>query len=178
MRLLAGDVLIGTARPHRYPPEAEATQQIADRSFGQLDPVALLDHMRQIDPAPAHHPMLGQIRSFANQLGHLSFLLRGESRFGSGSGSIVKALQTFRIVAVHPVAKNLQVHAAGFRCLAARLAFQHQRLGQHSACRISIICTLCLAPKLCRRVVQAGDGAAGILASSPNQEGKGITPTN
>ena len=99
MRLLAGDVLIGTARPHRYPPEAEATQQIADRSFGQLDPVALLDHMRQIDPAPAHHPMLGQIRSFANQLGHLSFLLRGESRFGSGSGSIVKALQTFRIVA-------------------------------------------------------------------------------
>jgi hypothetical protein len=55
--------------------------------------------------------MLGQIRSFANQLGHLSFLLRGESRFGSGSGSIVKALQTFRIVAVHPVAKNLQVPA-------------------------------------------------------------------
>ena len=69
MRLLARGILIGTAWPHRYPLEAEATQQIADRSFGQLDPVALLDHLRQIDPAPAHHPMLGQIRPFANQPG-------------------------------------------------------------------------------------------------------------
>ena len=59
MRLLARAILLGTARPNRYPPEAETVQQFANRSFGQLDAVALLDDPRQIDPSPAHHTVIG-----------------------------------------------------------------------------------------------------------------------
>lgn len=77
MGLLSFSVLLGASWPHRYPPEAETTQHCADRSFRQLDPIALFDHMREVDPPPAHHAMLGQIRSTPDQFGHLSFLLRG-----------------------------------------------------------------------------------------------------
>jgi hypothetical protein len=58
MRLLARAILLGTPRPHRHPPEAETAQQFANRSFGQPDAVALLDHPRQFDPSPAHHTVL------------------------------------------------------------------------------------------------------------------------
>jgi hypothetical protein len=50
-------------------------EQAANRSFGKLDPVALLDHARKVDPPPAHHAMRGQVWPLANQLSHLSFLL-------------------------------------------------------------------------------------------------------
>jgi hypothetical protein len=59
MRLLARSILLGTARPHRYPPEAETAQQFANRPFGQLDAVALLDYPRQVDSSPAHYTVLG-----------------------------------------------------------------------------------------------------------------------
>ena len=104
MRLLGNAILLGTSRSHRYPPEPEAAQQFADRSLGQLDPIVLLDHMREVDPPPAHHAMLGQIRSVADQFGHLSFLLRGELRLRSRSGSIVQSCQAFGVIAVHPIA--------------------------------------------------------------------------
>jgi len=44
MRLLARGILRGTARPHRYAPEAETAEQSTDRPFRELDPIALLDH--------------------------------------------------------------------------------------------------------------------------------------
>lgn len=85
MRLLDRGVLLGTSWPHRYPPEAQTTEQIADRSFGQFDPIALLDHVREVDPPPAHHAMLGQIRPVPNQLGHLAFLLGESLGFAPGA---------------------------------------------------------------------------------------------
>ena len=125
MRLLGGGVLLGTSWPHRYAPEAQPAQQIADRSFGQPHTIALLDDARQIDPAPAHYPMFGQIRSVADQLRYLLLLLQRELRFRSGSGSIMQSIQTFGVKAVHPITQNLSIHAAGYCRLAARLAFQH-----------------------------------------------------
>src|SRR5205809_180617 len=99
MRLLRLGVLRGTSWPHGYPPEAEATKQIADRTLGKLHPVALLDHVREVDPPPAHHAMLGHIRPAANQFGHLPFLSARQPWLRSGSGSIMQPVQTFGIVA-------------------------------------------------------------------------------
>ena len=104
MRLLGNAILLGTSGSNRYPPEPEAPQQFADRSLGQLDPIALLDHMREVNPPPAHHAMLGQIRAVADQFGHLSCLLRGEPRLGSRSAAIVQPFQAFGVIAMHPIA--------------------------------------------------------------------------
>src|SRR6478672_10063332 len=105
MRLLRRGVLFRTAWPHRYASETETMQQIADRAFGKLYPVALLDRLREVDPPPAHHTMGGQIRSIANKLCHLLFLLPRQLRLGSRSGSVVQPAQTFGVIAVHPVAE-------------------------------------------------------------------------
>lgn len=104
MRLLGNAILLGTARPNRYPSEPEAAQQCADRPFGQLDPIALFDHMREVDPPPAHHAMLGQIRSAPDQFGHPPFLLGRQPRLRSRGGAIVQAFQAFGVIAVHPIA--------------------------------------------------------------------------
>jgi hypothetical protein len=118
MRILKRSVLLGTVRPHRYAPEAEAAQQIADRSLGQLDPVALLDHKRQVDPAPAHHAVDGQIGASPNQLRHLPCLLGGQTRLRSRRRAVRKPLYSLGVVTVHPIAQRLTVHAAGRRRLA------------------------------------------------------------
>ena len=89
MRLLSKAILLGTSWPHRYPPEAETPKQITDRTLGQLDPVALLDDARQVDPPPAHHALLGQIRPLPHQFRHFSFLLCGEPRLRPRSGAVV-----------------------------------------------------------------------------------------
>jgi len=115
MRFLSLDALLGTSWPHRDPTTAEAMKQIADRTLGKLDPIALLDHLREVDPPPSHHAMLGQIRPLANQLRHLSSLLHSQPRFGSRRGSIMQPFKTLRIVAMHPVAQALSIHAAGGR---------------------------------------------------------------
>lgn len=119
MRLLNLSVLPRTSWAYRYPPEAETTKQITDRTFGQLDPIVLLDHVREVDPPPAHHTMLGQIGSVANKLRNRALLLGGEPGLRPGRGSIMQPLQTFSIVAMHPVAQALSIHAAGGRRLAA-----------------------------------------------------------
>lgn len=142
MRFLSLGVLFGISWPHRYPTEAEAMKQIADRTLGQLDPIALLDHVREVDPPPSHHAMFGQVRPVANQLRHLSFLFRRQPWFGSGRGSIMQPFQTFSIVAMHPVAQALSIHAAGGRRLLARFAVQHQRQGQHPPRRRNVLATL------------------------------------
>jgi hypothetical protein len=178
MRLLSRCVLIGTSWPHGEPPEAETTKQIPDRTLGQLDPIALLDHLREIDPPPSHNSMLGQIRPFANKLRHRALLLGSELPLGSRSGSIMQSFQTFGVVAMHPVAQALSIHAAGGGCLAPGLAFQHQRQGQHPpGCR-DIIASLGRRAKLLRRMVLPADPDRHHPSLLPNQEGKGIMIAN
>ena len=181
MRLLDRGVLFGTSWPHRDTPKAETTKQIANRSFGQLDPIALLDHVREVDPPPTDNAMLGQIRPVTNQLGHLPFLLGREPRLRSRRSSIPKTHKAFRIVAVHPVAQDLPVHAARYRSLAARLALQHQRQGQHSPCHVRIIRTLRLTSKLGRAVVQVRDRNrcrhSGLLLESRRPANHAADPT-
>ena len=132
-------------------------KQSADRAFGQRDPIALLDHPREIDPSPTHHAMLGQIRPLPDQVGHLTFLFGGEPRLRSGGRSIVKALKPFGVVAVDPVAQHLPIHPARSRCLAAQMAVQNQRQGQHPSRRIGILRVLRMAAQLRRRAVPPRD---------------------
>lgn len=115
MSLLGRRILLGTSWSHRYPPEAETPEQIADRPFGELDPIAVLDHLREVDAPLAHHAVLGQIRPVPDQLGHLPFLLGREPRLCSRRSSVVKTLEALGIVAVHPVAQDLPIHAGRHR---------------------------------------------------------------
>ncbi len=167
MRLLGNAILLGTSRSHRDPPEPEAPQQCADRSLGQLDPIALLDHMREVDPPPAHHAMLGQIRAGADQFGHLSFLLRGEPGLGSRSGSIVQPFQAFAVIAVNPIV------AASLRDLPSSTSAKASIRRAASASSVRLAAARSSPAVWSFRVIAT---AATMLASSPNQEGKGIMP--
>src|ERR1700730_7684177 len=99
------------ARPHRQEPKPEPAQHRANTALGQGHFEPRLDQVGQIHPAPAHHTILGEVWSFANQLCYCHLLLRSEPWFGAGRGAIGQPTNAFGIVANNPVAQRLWVHA-------------------------------------------------------------------
>ena len=61
MRFDGCGILGRVVRPHGHMAEPEPPQQGADAALGQMYAEAGLDHLRQVDPAPADHAVLGQI---------------------------------------------------------------------------------------------------------------------
>jgi len=100
---------------------------------------ALLDQVAQVDAAPAHHPMPGQVRTGLDPAFQLGLLRRREPRLRTRAARpIGQAGQPLGVVAVHPVAQGLPVHAAAGGRLRARVALQHQRDRQHPPGRLRI----------------------------------------
>jgi hypothetical protein len=75
--------MIAVTRTGRQGAEAGAAQQRADAALGQLHVEARLDHSRQVDPAPAHHAVLGNGRPLAHQTRQLGCLLGGQTGLGT-----------------------------------------------------------------------------------------------
>ena len=67
-------------RAHRQAGEAEPAQDLADRTLVQLDAEAARDDGLQVDAAPAHHPMPGQVRTGLDPAFQLGLLRRREPR--------------------------------------------------------------------------------------------------
>lgn len=131
MRLFGGGVLLRMDRPHRQPAKAQPAQQVSHRALRQDHAEAPLDPLRQIDPAPAHHPILRQIGALADPLRHLGLLRRGQTRRRPRRAPIRQPRQALLVVTMHPVPKRLAVHPASLRRLRARPALPHQSQGQH-----------------------------------------------
>ena len=101
-------------RAHGEPAIAKLRQHLADRAFMQHDAEASFQLIAQIHAPPAHHPMTNRIGTRFDQLGQFGLLFRGESWLGTRCLQIVQAAQAFSVVAMHPVAQALAIHAAGF----------------------------------------------------------------
>jgi len=131
MRLLRRGILLGVARPDRQAAEPQTTQQIADRTFGQVHAPLCFDLARQIDPTPAHHPIRARLRTRPHPARHHRRPLGAQLGDRAWRLLVRQTRQARRIVANHPVAQALPIHPAGRRRLMSRAPFQDQRQRQH-----------------------------------------------
>lgn len=157
MRLLLRGVLLGVARPDRDTAEPETTQQIADRTFGQVHAPLCLDLVRQIDPTPANHPVLAQFRTRLHPASHDRRPLGAQLWRRARRPPVRQTRQARRIVANHPVAQALPIHPAGHSRRLSRASFQDQRQRQHPTCRIAIRTASRCAAKPDRIQIATGD---------------------
>src|SRR6202030_3497491 len=112
--LLGLRIVLWMLRPDRKPHITQGLQLLANRAFVQLYAEHLLDAPHQIGAPPPHHAVFLSIRTFLDKSGEFGFLPCGQPAGPSGCFAVFKPRQTFRIVAMHPVAQRLAVHPAGF----------------------------------------------------------------
>ena len=86
----------------------------------QPDREAGLDQGLQVDPPPAHHAVPVRVRPPLDGGRQLGLLLGREPRLAPRPGPVVQAGEALGVVAVHPVAQGLPVHAGRPRRLLAR----------------------------------------------------------
>ena len=167
-RLLRRRVALGVPRAHGQAPEAQPAQQLAHRALVQPRPEAPFDEVAQIGAAPARQAaVLGRVRPRLDPPFHLGLLRRRQARLRAGAARPVgQARDALGVVAVHPVAQRLPVHAALGRRLAPRAALQHQRDRQHPTRRLRIPRPRRLPPQVRRR--QFGPGDRHRHSSLPN----------
>jgi hypothetical protein len=122
-------------RAHREPHEAEFGQVLADRALVHLDPEQFLDARLQVDPAPAHHAILVDVRSRLDQGDQSLLLLRGQLGGAARRLAVAQSCQPLGVVAVHPIAQGLPIHTAGTGSRGAISALQHQGERQHATSR-------------------------------------------
>lgn len=139
MRLLGCQVLLGMLRPGRDAPEPQPAQQAAHRALGHAHAELGLQNPGQVHPAPAHHAVLGHVRSLAHQLGQPLRLPGVQQRLATAAPAINQAVHATLVVAMHPVAQRLPVHAGRLRRSGPRLAVQDQGQRQHAARRCAIL---------------------------------------
>jgi hypothetical protein len=97
-------------RAHREPPERQLVQQLTNRAFVETNVKALLDPSLQVDTPPAHHAIALEIGACVHPGLDLGLLLRRQTRLGAvAAGLVGQAVQTVRIIAMHPIAKCLAV---------------------------------------------------------------------
>ena len=138
MRRLRHRVVAGMARPCREAPETQSAQQRTDAALRQVHAEPCLDHACKVDPPPAYHAVLRDRRPVRNEAGNRRILLGAQSRLGPWRRPIRQTSKPRFVVAVHPVAQRLAVHAALLRRLGARAALQHQCQGQHPPRRVAV----------------------------------------
>lgn len=153
MRFDGGGILGRVLRPHGHMAEPEPPQQGADAALGQMDAKAGLDHLRQVDPAPADDAVLGQIGTGADQRRQLGLMLRRQAGPGARRLAIRQPGQALLVEAMDPVAQGLTVHAAGLRRFGTAATLHHQRERQHPPCRVRILAARGRPTKACRVVL-------------------------
>src|SRR4051812_22994203 len=123
----------GVDRPRLLPGEVEPAQQPPDPALAVADLEAALDQGAQVAGAPGDATVALQLRAPQDQAlqGRLPALVQGAGP--AGPRPVAQALDPFRIVAVHPVAQGLPVHAGGPRRLLP--AHPVQRVGQRQQAR-------------------------------------------
>src|SRR5690242_8272772 len=130
-RLLRRLVRLRVLGADREAREAEPAQDLADRALVQASPEAGLDQGLEVDPPPPHHAVAVGVRPPLDGGRQLRFLLGREPRPAPRPGPVAQARETLGVVAVHPVAQGLPVHAGVPRRLLPRAPLQHQRQGEH-----------------------------------------------
>jgi hypothetical protein len=134
-------------RSDRQAGEAEPAQDLADRALVQPDREAGLDQRPQVDPPPAHHAVPVRVGPALHGRRQLGLLPGREARLAPRPGAIAQAREALGVVAVHPVAQGLPVHAGVPRRFLPRAPLQHQGQGERPSRGRRIPAPLRLAPQ-------------------------------
>lgn len=124
-------------RAHRHAREVQPGHQLADGALVQLHAELPVDRVAQVDQTPADDMVLFQRRALADPIGHGCLLLwRQLARWRAGVGQVLQTVQSTVVVAVHPIAQGLPVHARRLRRRSPGGAFKHEGQRQHATrCR-------------------------------------------
>ena len=106
--------------------EAEFLEQLSDIARMKVDAEPLGDDAFEVEPTPAHHPVLLTIRTRLDELRELSQLLRRKTRLGTLRPVVDEALQTRPVEAMDQSRKVWRsippIFAAELRSMPSRTA--------------------------------------------------------
>jgi len=139
MRLQSRCILVRMTRAHRHAREIQPRHQLADRALVQLHAELLRDLVAQVDQAPAHEFAFRR-RSLPHPRRDLGFLLRRQlTRRLAGVVSVFQSGQPAFIVAMHPVAQRLPIHAGAPGRVGSAPTFQNKGNRQHPSRRGDVL---------------------------------------
>ena len=117
-------------RTHRELAVAKLVQQLANTALVQLDAERACDTLLEIDTPEPHHAVFSQGGALLYPARNAALLNPAQASRAATACPIGKPLQPRLVVAVHPVAQGLPVHAAGSRSVLAARPVQYQRNSQ------------------------------------------------
>ncbi len=98
-------------RPGLLPREVETLEQAEHAALAVADPEALLDQGAQVAGPPGDAAVTLQVRTLEDQRFERGLPALVERAGAAETGPVPQALDTFHVVAVHPVAEGLSGHA-------------------------------------------------------------------
>src|ERR1700733_3108282 len=128
-------------------------EELSDIARMKVDAEPLGDDALEVEPPPAHDPVLLTIRAGLDDLGELSQLLRRKARLGTLRPVVDEALRTQAVEAMDPVAQGLAVHAPDLRGAAAIHSIPHRSQRQKPPALVDILRPPGQRPKLLGRIV-------------------------
>jgi len=144
-------------RPRLQPGQTELAKPFADRAFMHVHRPSTGDFGLQVHAPPADHLVDRRIRTLDNQFVQLGLLVLGQKWLPAWAFARLQALDAGRIVAMHPVAKGLSIHAVESRRLAARATVQDQRQSEHTPDLCAVGASAGQRPKLRTRMIRSCD---------------------
>src|SRR5271157_6068697 len=155
--LLGCCVLLRMIGPRLKPGHAKPAQQLANRTLGHTDRPAGRDFRPQVSAAPAYHLVALKVRAFQHHRPKLLHLGLVQHRRASRAATRTQSGHAFRIVAEHPVAQRLPIHAVDLRRRLAWMALQDQCYRQQTPHHRAVLRPCRQLPQLRRRKVKTGD---------------------
>jgi hypothetical protein len=133
--------------------EAELLEELSDIAWMKVDAEPLGDDAPEVEPTPAHDPVLLTIRPGLDDLCELSQLLRRKTGLGTLRPVVDQALQTRPVEAMDPVAQRLAVHSADLRRRASVHAVPDRSQRQKPPALVDVLRSTGEPPKVLRRIV-------------------------
>ena len=118
---------------YRKPAIAKLSQIPANAAFMHLDVKIVLQHLLQIYPPPAHHPVQRRIGAFLQQFDQGFAFDFAKRAFVATGAPFAEPGNALLVVMVHPVAQSLPVHAASLRRWTTTRPLKHQSDRQHAS---------------------------------------------
>jgi hypothetical protein len=115
-------------RPALLPREVEALEQLQHPALAVADPEPFLDQGAQVAGAPGDAAVAFEARAAQDERLERRLPAFVQGAGATGARPVVQALDTLRVVAVHPVAERLPGHAGELRRLLAGEAVE--RVGE------------------------------------------------
>lgn len=108
-------------------------QQFAHRAYVQPHRPARRDFITQISTPPTDHLLAVRVWTIQNHLPQFSHLFVTQCRRTARNITRMQPIDTLRVVAVHPIAQCLSIHAVVSRRLRPAITIQHRRDRQQAA---------------------------------------------